>query len=738
MTTSTDTHPGRRATQILILVFVFLGTGIVAGGYLYYRNYERHYRARVESELSAIADLKVAVVSQYRKERLGDAEILFRNAAFAALVRRVLYKPGDVGAQRELKVWIGKYEAYAQYDRAFLLDTHGVARMWSLGGAEPVAAIISQRVSEVLRSDQVTFQDFYRDEHNQRVYLATLTPVIDEQDGGRPLGVLVLRMDAKTYLYPFINRWPVPSQTAETLLVRRDGNDAVFLNDPRFKTNAFNLRIPLTTAGHPAVKAALGQEGIVEGTDYHAVPVVACVRAVPNSPWFLVASMHVSEVSAPMRKRLWEVVELVGVLLLGTGIIVGFLWRQQNMRYYRERYQAADALYASEVRYRRLFEAARDGILILDAETGVIVDVNPFLIELLGFPREVFVGKRLWELGLFTDIVGNRDNFLELQQKGYARYGDMPLETSDGRRVEVEFVSNVYLAGEKNVIQCDIRDITERKRAEETLREGKERYQLLIECLGEGIVSVSRQGLVLMANPAAENILGLPRGGAIGKDLGEFVDPGDMPLMAGEAERGVRGEKRTFELRVTRPNREKRTLQVTATPQYDASGLFQSSMAVIRDITEEKVLLQRLRLLAHTLDSRGRVCIDLRSRQSAVVRQPRVFAHIRVRRMQSDWGEYQHCAVAIEFAGGQCGHPSRQPGRRLVRRTMEPQERWHGLSDHAECGGGHRRKWKGRSHSGCGSGYHRAQVGGGGTDQSKGTRRECESRQERIPYRDEP
>ncbi|MCJ7436046.1 MAG: diguanylate cyclase, partial [Anaerolineales bacterium] len=128
---------------------------------------------------------------------------------------------------------------------------------------------------------------------------------------------------------------------------------------------------------------------------------------------------------------------------------------------------AEEKLTASEARYRRLFEAARDGILILDAESGVITDVNPFLVEMLGFSREEICGKELWELGLFKDIAANKANFLELQKKEYIRYEDMPLETADGRRFHVEFVSNVYRVDHHKVVQCNIRDITERKRAEE-------------------------------------------------------------------------------------------------------------------------------------------------------------------------------------------------------------------------------------------------------------------------------
>ena len=131
-----------------------------------------------------------------------------------------------------------------------------------------------------------------------------------------------------------------------------------------------------------------------------------------------------------------------------------------------ERKRAEEKLNASEVRYRRLFETSKDGILILDADTGMITDVNPFLIEMLGYTHEQFLGKKVWELGFFKDIVANEDKFFELKQKEYARYEDLPLKTVDGRHLSVEFVSNVYLVDHMKVVQCNIRNITERKRAE--------------------------------------------------------------------------------------------------------------------------------------------------------------------------------------------------------------------------------------------------------------------------------
>ena len=136
----------------------------------------------------------------------------------------------------------------------------------------------------------------------------------------------------------------------------------------------------------------------------------------------------------------------------------------------RERQRAKDALEISEARYRRLFETAQDGILILDADTGQILDVNPFLIDLLGYSREEFLGKKLWEIGAFRDTKASKIAFQELQRKGYVRYEDLPLETSAGQLKSVEFVSNVYFVNHSKVAQCNIRDVTVRKQAEAEIR----------------------------------------------------------------------------------------------------------------------------------------------------------------------------------------------------------------------------------------------------------------------------
>jgi PAS domain S-box-containing protein len=174
-----------------------------------------------------------------------------------------------------------------------------------------------------------------------------------------------------------------------------------------------------------------------------------------------------------------------------------------------------DALKISEIRYRRLFETAQDAILILDGDTGEIIDANAFILDMLGYPLEYCIGKHLWELGFIKDKSIAQHTFAELKSKGYIRYEDLPLETKDGRSIDVDFISHVYLAGDKKIFQCNIRDITARRHVRDALVVSEAQYRTLFEYSSDAIF-IMNSTVILDCNHSAEVMYGCSRDQIIG------------------------------------------------------------------------------------------------------------------------------------------------------------------------------------------------------------------------------
>jgi two-component system sensor histidine kinase/response regulator len=596
---------GRLPSFYLLLVFFSLTAGIVAAAFLYYRNYEKQYRAEVERQLSAIAELKVSDLADWRAERLADASIFYRNAAFSALVRRHFEQPEDQEAQNQLRTWLIQVQAAYRYDRVMLLDPQFSKKMIIPDGEERSTSFVSPGSVEGLRSGQVVFEDFYWNEQNRRIYLKILVPILDEAHDDRVAGILALRIDPETYLYPFINRWPTPSRTAETLIVRRDGNDVLYLNELRFQKNtALKLRIPLGRQDVPAVKAALGQEGIVEGVDYRGAPVIAALRAVPNSPWFLVARMDTAEVFEPLRERLWEIVVVAAILLLGAGAALGHLWRRQRDRFIRDRYQATEALSESESRLGAIAASAQDAILMMDPG-GAVTFWNSAAERILGHTPTEALGRNLHEL-----IAPQRFHAAHLAAlPEFVRSGEgaavgqtIELQAcrKDGREIVVALsLSAVRLQGGWHAVGI-LRDISEQKRAAEAMCESEERFRVLFES--------SQDAMMTLGFPDWNFTSGNPATVAMfrAKDVEEFLSfgPGGLspkrqPNGSASAEKAkemietaLREGSHTFEWTHARIDGEEFPAIVLLTRmEFAGKTILQ---ATVRDITEQKWAEERL------------------------------------------------------------------------------------------------------------------------------------------------
>ena len=263
-------------------------------------------------------------------------------------------------------------------------------------------------------------------------------------------------------------------------------------------------------------------------------------------------------------------------------------------------------LIASETRYRRLFESAQDGILILDAESGLVVDANPFMTELTGFAREDFLSKHLWEIGPFADVAASKASFAELQDQDYVRYEDLPLKTTDGRQIAVEFVSNVYLVDGQRVIQCNVRDITERRRAEDDVR----LRDRAIRAVLQGIIitdSLSPDNPIIYASPGFTRLTGYEGSEVLGMNCRLLQGPGTDAAPVSALREAIReGLACTVELLNFRKDGTKFWSNLAISPVSDAGGRLVNFVGVQTDVTARRQLEAQL-LQAQKMEAVGRL-----------------------------------------------------------------------------------------------------------------------------------
>ncbi|MEI8078795.1 MAG: PAS domain-containing protein, partial [bacterium] len=524
----TDTrHANHNGTVsfLLLLVFVFLAAGIIGVGYIYYRHLERAYDREVGRKLSAVAELKVADLVQWRQERLMDGAVFFKNQSFSTLVRRFFENPADENVQRQLLDWLGKYPAHGVYNQVRLLDGKGVSRLvLPAGQAKPCSVIVRDAVN-VQRSGRMTVQDFYRNDEDQRIYLAVMIPILDEAGTGHPLGVLVLRIDPTTYLYPFIQHWPTNSPSAETQLLRRDGNEVLYLNNLRHRGNtALTMRVTLASTNILAVKAALGQTGIVSGVDYRGVAVMGIGQVVPDSSWLLISKMDTAEIREPLRHQFWQIVMVVSAMLFGAGTTVALLWKQQHVRSLSEKMAAATALAemsrlmseSQKIAHLGSFEYGIDArTTVWSEEEFNIYGLNPaepspdyeLMLAKYIHPDDVAVLNEA-----VTRAMHNGSTY-ELEHRIVRPDGSVrfvydkahPIFDSNGRLVK-------YIGATL--------DISERKLAEKRIVEKEAKIRLLLDSTAEAIYGLDLDGNCTFCNSACLSLLGytLP-GELLGKNM---------------------------------------------------------------------------------------------------------------------------------------------------------------------------------------------------------------------------
>ncbi len=383
-----DNWLGKLTKNSTSFVWGFLGGTviIVSVAYAYQRQHEVDYDEETSEQITAIAELKSREIGLIRKEWLEDAQTIFHAQHVAKRAQLLVNNSGDFQAREGLLEVLFRWKKHNSYNEGFFFDSQGNRLVSTMKGSEAVSRSLKVAIAESVNQHGVSIHDFYRNEFDEQVYLAVILPVITNE--GIKVGTIVLRIAPHQQLYPLIKQWPVVSETAETLIVRQEGNDVVFLNDLRFKGDtALNLRHTTENKKLPAVMAVEGFTGVINGVDYRNVEVIADVRAIPDSPWFMVTRMDASEVYNSLNERVWTNIVFVIAMVstLGMGLI--FLWRQQRLTYYKEQYETTLRLDI----YGQAFAQNSEGVMVTDAE-GNLTLINEAFTTITGFTASDVLG----------------------------------------------------------------------------------------------------------------------------------------------------------------------------------------------------------------------------------------------------------------------------------------------------------------------------------------------------------
>ena len=595
----------QRAWYPLVLILALVALGIFAAGIFSYRNYARHFRTGIEEQLAAITELKVAQIVQWRSHRLADADYLRRTPEAARRALDILAQPASLTSRPMFTSWLEFLFAGGSYEQALLLDERlNVGLVYPEGASGVLGEAARRAAQEALRSQQVVVADLHREAEGGPVYLSLMVPLVVRREstgdkvpaagkGSSPAdrseALLVLQINAENELNPMIQLWPTASRTAETLLVRRDGHDALFLNELKFQTNAaLRLRISLASTNVPAVKAALGQEGIVEGIDYRGEPVLACLRAIPDSPWSMVTRMDLAEVYAPLRERLWLTVLLMAVLLLGAGVGVGLVWREQRVQFYGERVEGAN----EARRMATVVRDSNDAITIQDF-AGRITAWNRGAELMYGYSEEEALVANIDRLTAPDKVVEQKDFIRRLEAGEAVTSLETQRVTKDGRILDVWMTVTKLVdeAGKPIGIASTERDITARKRAAEEAS----RMVTVVRDSNDAITIQDFAGRITAWNRGAELMYGYSEAEALVANIDLLTAPGKVVEQKDFIRRLEAGEAVTS-LETQRVTKDGRILDVwmTVTKLVDEAGKPIGLASTERDITERKLKEQAM------------------------------------------------------------------------------------------------------------------------------------------------
>ncbi|HXN48071.1 MAG TPA: ATP-binding protein [Bryobacteraceae bacterium] len=593
--------PFHGLAALVLCLLVVAGSGI--GCYLYYAAQKRSIDTEARARLAAIADMKVQQLEVWRAERLAVS----RSLQFNPLVVPALLKSLNSGSDRgAIKTWLEQLLTAYQFTAASLWDKDYRRRAW-LPAGDPGHEWERELIAEAIRTRTPFLADLHRDAPTGAPYMTLVAP-LQSSSSFEPVATLLLKIDPERFLYPLIRAWPTPSASGEAVLFRREGDEVLILNELRGqKHTALTLRLPLSRRELPAVKAVLGPEGVVDAIDYRGIPVLAAVRHVPDSPWYLDAKIDTRELLGPLRQELLLIV--TSFALLAAALVAGilFVWSRQETAATRQRLEAEMARREMLGHFDYLSRYANDIILLPDA-TGRIMEANDRAVESYGYSAEELRRMNVADLNAPEEAAALAETWMKVKKGAEGLVFEAEHVRKDGSRFPVEISARSFEVEGREFRQSIIRDITERKRAVEALRESNEYMENLFNHANAPIIVWDPELRIKRFNHAFEDLTGRRAASVLGEDVGILFPPSERGRSMELIRRTLKGEGlEVVEIPIARADGSVRDVLWNSATILAADG--QTPVAAIaqgQDITERKEAEESIRRLNADLEQRVR------------------------------------------------------------------------------------------------------------------------------------
>lgn len=585
-----------------LLVFVAASLLIAATFLSSFRKIETLIQKEKLSDLGTIADIKVGQIVAWRDTQRRVAESLMRDSALAAEFGRWLQEGAPMNERRQrLQQMLAELRHVNGYKSLVLLDREGSARL-SFEDGHAVDAEDMVLARQAMAGRKEIFSDFHRDSRlKKEVHLdlaAPLMVVAKKPDG--IVGAVVIQIDPYAYLYPLIRTWPVHSASAETLLVRREGNDILFLNELRhMKSAALALSMPLDTPNLPSAMAIRGKLHTTEGVDYRGIPVVSAMREIPGMPWFMVSKVDREEIFSPIgRLKQWSAV-LGLAFVLGGGLLVHY-WLQgyrARFRLLQEQHAAAIEREMLEKHYENLTRYASDIVLVAD-DAGSIVEANERAQQAYGYTRDEMLGMQVADLRDQADDPAIFQQQIEkLRQRGELRYEAINLR-KDGSRFPVEVSARLVEVKGARYQQAIIRDISERRQVEDALRRSETLLRESQQMVHIGSWELDLKKNNLYWSDEIYRIFEIPptQFGGTYEALLNAIHPEDREMVSQAYADSVKNKTHyAIVHRLLFPGQRIKYVQQWCETYYDSDGEPLRSIGTAQDVTVQQLALNALR-----------------------------------------------------------------------------------------------------------------------------------------------